>query len=121
MNYTKHKNLYEFKVKRIEKQIAFIKTELNSWVVKDKDQRALLKSTLECLESELEDVKALAIIVEKGVELGDIYGYETYQDYRINYYEEEMDANNGEGYPYWWLEEEQFNLLKKVFSRNYGN
>lgn len=62
--------------------------------------------------------KAVKIIRNKlmyEVDPFDFMDYETYEDYRINYFEQRFEDEND--YPEWWLEEDEFNLLKEVFAR----
>ena len=62
--------------------------------------------------------KAVKIIRNKlmyEVDPFDFMDYETYEDYRINYFEQRFEDEND--YPEWWLEEDEFNLLKEVFAK----
>ena len=68
--------------------------------------------------------KAVKIIRNKlmyEVDPFDFMEYETYEDYYQNYYEEIYESKYGEGYPNWWLEKDEFNLLKEVFGKKYQN
>lgn len=111
--------LHELKVARLQAQINTIKNQLDKWLEKDKEKRNALRQTLTVLESTLEDVQAIRLIVDKNADYGELCGYDTYDDYRINNYEYEFDNPDGEGYPDWWLEKEEYELLKRVYKRVY--
>lgn len=68
-------------------------------------------------EQLIEDVKAIKILCEKHLEFADVYGYENYESYRINYYDYEYEQNND--YPDWYLTREEFEIIKRVSKRNY--
>ena len=60
--------------------------------------------------------KAIKIIKNKlmyEIEPFDFMDYDTYEDYYQNDFEQRYEDEND--YPDWWLEEDEFNLLKEVF------
>ena len=62
--------------------------------------------------------RAIAIIKNKlmyEVEPFDFMDYDTYEDYYQNYFEQSFEDSDGEGYPDWWLEKDEFTLLNHFF------
>ena len=45
----------------------------------------------------------------------DFMDYDTYEDYYQNYFEQSFEDEDGEGYPDWWLEKDEFALLNQFF------
>lgn len=45
----------------------------------------------------------------------DFMDYDTYEDYYQNYFEQSFEDSDGEGYPDWWLEKDEFDLLNHFF------
>lgn len=45
----------------------------------------------------------------------DFMDYATYKDYYQNYFEQAFEDEDGEGYPDWWLEKDEFTLLNHFF------